>query len=81
LLEVFWKEHSPTHSRKCQYRSAIFTYDDAQSSVAEASRAALAKRLGQEVLTEIAPAQTFWMAEDYHQQYFDKTGLNVCVIR
>jgi peptide-methionine (S)-S-oxide reductase len=81
LLDVFWNEHSPTHSRKGQYRSAVFTFDDAQSAVAEASRSALAKRLNQEVLTEISPAQTFWLAEDYHQQYFDKTGLNICAAR
>ena len=76
LLAVFWRAHDPTQVNRqgpdvgTQYRSAIFTHDDAQ---AEAARAALAAeeasgRHRRAIATEIAPAGDYWMAEDYHQQ-------------
>ena len=80
LLAVFWRVHDPTQVNRqgpdvgTQYRSAIFTHDDAQ---AEAARAALAAeeasgRHRRAIATEIAPAGDYWMAEDYHQQYVVK---------
>lgn len=78
LLAVFWKNHSPTYVRKGQYRSAIFTYGDAQARIAEKSKAATEKHLGQGVATEIRPAERFWRAEEYHQQYFEKSDVDVC---
>ncbi|MCG6117967.1 MAG: peptide-methionine (S)-S-oxide reductase MsrA [Aquimonas sp.] len=76
LLNTFWRNVDPlaVNRQFCdagpQYRSAIFVLDDAQRAVAEASRAELARRFGTELATEILPAQTFWAAEDYHQDYY-----------
>jgi peptide-methionine (S)-S-oxide reductase len=81
LLDVFWRNVDPTTRDRqfCdvghQYRTAIFFHDDEQRREAEASRAAVMKRLGQPVVTEIAPAGTFYPAEDYHQQYYRKNPI------
>ncbi len=82
LLEVFWAVHDPTQRDRqgpdvgSQYRSAIFTHDPEQDAAARASMARLAaanSKLG-EIVTEIAPADIFYLAEDYHQQYMEKRG-------
>jgi len=78
LLDVFWRNVDPTTRDRqfCdvghQYRTAIFFHDDEQRREAQASRDAVAKRLGQPVVTEIVPAGTFYPAEDYHQEYYRK---------
>ena len=78
LLDVFWRNVDPTTRDRqfCdvghQYRTAIFFHDDEQRREAEASRDAVAKRLGQPVVTEIVPAGKFYPAEDYHQEYYRK---------
>ena len=80
LLEVFWNNHDPTTLNRqgpdvgSQYRSAIYFLDEAQRAAAETSKQALeAKgRFGGPIVTEITPAAEFYMAEDYHQQYFEK---------
>jgi peptide-methionine (S)-S-oxide reductase len=80
LLEVFWAMHDPTQVDRQgpdvgdQYRSAIFTHTDGQLRVAEASRERAQARFDRPIATEITPAGTFWPAEDYHQQYYDKNG-------
>ena len=79
LLDFFWRHIDPTVKDRqfcdvgSQYRSAIFYEDDAQRAAAEASKAALEKsgRLPR-VYTEIAPAGTFYLAEEYHQDYYKK---------
>jgi peptide-methionine (S)-S-oxide reductase len=87
LLAVFWAEHDPTQVNRqgpdvgSQYRSAIFTYDEAQRAAAEASRAQVQSRLGRSVATTIEDAPPFWEAEDYHQQYLEKRGLASCTPR
>lgn len=81
LLDAFWSNHSSTHLRKGQYRSAIFTFGEAQASEVAKSRKAVETRQGQTVATEIRPAGVFWLAEDYHQQYYEKTGINACPTR
>ena len=87
LLAVFWAEHDPTQVNRqgpdvgSQYRSAIFTHDDAQRAAAESSRARVAERLGRPVATTIEDAPPFWEAEDYHQQYLEKRGLSSCTAR
>ncbi len=86
LLDLFWRCHNPTQLNRqgpdvgTQYRSAIFTYSAAQQEAAESSRARLAAsgKYGQEIVTDITPAATFFMAEDYHQQYLEKRGLASC---
>ena len=90
LLKVFWEGHDPTQGMRqgndvgTQYRSAIYTYDDAQAAAAEASRRAYEAALGTHgygaVTTEIKPAGPFYFAEDYHQQYLAKNPRGYCGI-
>lgn len=78
LLDAFWGMHDPTQKDRqgpdvgSQYRSAIFYRDAAQKAEAEESRARAQKRFSRPIVTEIAAAGTFWMAEDYHQRYLEK---------
>ncbi len=82
LLDVFWNIHDPTQLNRqgpdfgSQYRTAIFVHDAEQEAAARASKAKLEaeQRFREPVVTEIVGAQTFHMAEDYHQQYFEKQG-------
>lgn len=88
LLKVFWEAHNPTQGMRqgndigTQYRSAIYTFDDAQQSAAEASRAAFQQALDQaglgQITSEIAPAGPFYYAEAYHQQYLAKNPGGYC---
>ena len=88
ILEVFFAIHDPTTLNRqgndvgTQYRSAIYTYDDAQAKAAEASKAAYQGALDQHrfgpITTEIAPAGPFYFAEDYHQQYLAKNPHGYC---
>ena len=88
LLNVFWDNHNPTQLNRqgpdygSQYRSAIFYHGDEQKQVAEASKAAQERsgRYHKPVVTEITPAQTFYRAEEYHQQYLAKRGMSSCHI-
>ena len=88
LLKTFWESHDPTQGMRqgndvgTQYRSAIYTFSDAQREAAEASKASYeaalrAKGLGT-ITTEIAPAGSFYYAEDYHQQYLAKNPAGYC---
>ena len=71
LLWVFWKAHDPTSKPwGTQYKNVLWTHGEAQAKAAKASAAALAKKLGEPVRTEIAAAPRFWVAEDYHQKYY-----------
>jgi peptide-methionine (S)-S-oxide reductase len=76
LLEVFWHNIDPTQANGqfCdhgdQYRSAIFVVDGEQRRLAEASRQRVRAHLRQNVVTQIVPASVFWVAEDYHQDYY-----------
>jgi len=78
LLEVFFVIHDPTtpnrqgHDIGTQYRSAIFYHSPEQKAIAEdvIGRVAAAKLWRGDIVTELAPATTFWVAEDYHQEYF-----------
>jgi methionine-S-sulfoxide reductase len=80
LLEVFWAMHDPTQvnrqgpDRGDQYRSGIYTHSAEQQAIAEASRDRAQAKLSRPIATEILPATTFYPAEDYHQQYYDKNG-------
>ena len=88
LLKVFWENHDPTQGNRqgndvgTQYRSAIFTADEAQQRAAEASRDMFQERLSAagygEIKTEIAPAGPFYYAEAYHQQYLSKVPNGYC---
>jgi len=86
LLAVFWKSHDPTTMNRqgpdvgTQYRSAIFYHDAEQEEEARASKAVLEKDhvFKRPIVTEIVPAGEFHRAEEYHQQYFEKTGIRAC---
>jgi peptide-methionine (S)-S-oxide reductase len=80
LLEVFWAMHDPTQVDRQgpdigdQYRSMIFTHDEEQRAAAEESKAKAQTRFDGPIATRIEPATTFYPAEDYHQEYYTKTG-------
>src|SRR5471030_688770 len=84
LLKFFWASHDPTSGNAqgpdhgTQYRSAIYTYGDDQLKAAKASLQEQQKGLVDPITTEIAPAQPFWVAEDYHQQWDEKHGRLSC---
>ena len=52
------------------YRPAIFTHDPEQARLAEASKNALTGRFKEPIVVTVEPAQPFWAAEDYHQDYY-----------
>lgn len=84
LLEVFFQNHDPTTLNRqgpdvgSQYRSAVFTFDPAQAEAARAAAAREEARRGKPVTTEIRPVGPFYKAEEYHQQYDEKTGTHSC---
>jgi peptide-methionine (S)-S-oxide reductase len=88
LLRVFWENHNPTTLNRqgpdigSQYRSAIFFHDPEQEAAARRSKDELGKsgRFKRPIVTQIEPAQDFWRAEEYHQQYLEKRGLASCHI-
>nr|MDT0657890.1 peptide-methionine (S)-S-oxide reductase MsrA [Micromonospora sp. DSM 115978] len=83
LLKVFWENHDPTQGMRqgndvgTQYRSTIYTTDDEQLAVAQASREAFAPVVAKaglgEITTEIEPLRDYYFAEAYHQQYLAPT--------
>ena len=86
LLEIFWENHNPTTLNRqgpdvgSQYRSVIFYHSDEQARIARESRQVLEKsgKFSQPIVTEIVPASTFYPAEEYHQNYYHKHGLQSC---
>lgn len=86
LLEIFWQVHDPTTLNRQgpdvgrQYRSVVFTHDEEQRRVATdvKERLQAGGRFRRPIVTEIAPAATFWRAEEYHQKYVQKQGGSSC---
>ena len=84
LLGVFWAKHDPTQLNRQgydigdQYRSVIFFHDEEQQEVAVRSKAEEQTRHTHPVVTQLEPAGTFYVAEDYHQQYLEKRGRSSC---
>ena len=84
ILKAFWENHDPTQGYRqgndmgTQYRSAIYFTTEGQSELIERTRAAYAQVIAArgypDITTEIAPAveKTYYLAEDYHQQYLYK---------
>jgi peptide-methionine (S)-S-oxide reductase len=80
LLNAFFTRHDPTTLNRqgpdhgTQYRSAVFYHDDEQRRTAEAAKERWNRsgRWRSPVVTEIAPASTFYPAEEYHQRYLEK---------
>lgn len=84
LVTVFFKNHDPTTMNRqgpdvgSQYRSAVFTFDDKQAETVKKVMAAEEKERGKKVVTIVSPVAPFWKAEEYHQQYDEKTGTHSC---
>lgn len=82
LLEVFWKTHDPTslnrqgHDEGTQYRSAVFYHNAQQKMLAEKYKMELDKSgaFDKPIVTEITPYKNFYVAENYHQDYFALHG-------
>lgn len=76
ILEVFFAIHDPTsldrqgNDSGPQYRSVIFYHNEGQRAVAEEIVHELNGETGRPIVTELRPATTFYLAEDYHQEYF-----------
>ncbi|MEL7540243.1 MAG: peptide-methionine (S)-S-oxide reductase MsrA [Pseudomonadota bacterium] len=90
LLKLFWESHDPTQGMRqgndigTQYRSAIYTYDDADLAAAKTSETAYNQALKGAgrgaITTEIKALDAFFAAEDYHQQYLAKNPAGYCGI-
>jgi peptide-methionine (S)-S-oxide reductase len=84
LLDVFWRKHDPTQLNRQgwdigdQYRSVIFVHDAEQEEAAQRSKALEQVNWSAPIVTQIEPAETFYEAEDYHQQYLEKRGRSTC---
>src|SRR5438034_6812092 len=84
LLDVFWRKHDPTQLDRQgwdigdQYRSVVFFHDEEQRAAAERSKGREQVNWSAPIVTQIEPAQTFYEAEDYHQQYLEKRGRSSC---
>ncbi len=80
LLDVFWVIHDPTTLNRqgadvgTQYRSVIYFLNEQQQADAERSMEAAGKLFAQPIVTEIAPLETFWPGEAYHQDYYQLNG-------
>lgn len=81
LLRRFFSVHNPTQGDRegpdygPQYRSAVFFYSPAQKQTAQKVMADVEKGLGTRLTTRLEEARTFWRAEEYHQQYYQKQGI------
>src|ERR1700736_2196609 len=86
LLHVFWDNHDPTTLNRqgpdvgTQYRSVIFYHTPEQQAAATVSKQSRQLDSRKPIVTAIEPAQEFWRAEEYHQQYLEKRGLAHCRI-
>jgi len=82
LLEIFWSTHDPTTLNRqgndvgTQYRSVVFYHNEDQKRLAEAYKSELdqADVYKDPIVTEISPYETMYVAEDYHQNYFNENG-------
>ena len=79
LAKLFFEIHDPTQSDGqgpdigSQYRSAVFYADEQQKQIAE-KLIGILKQKGYQVVTRVLPLETFWPAEEYHQNYYVRHG-------
>ncbi|KUP05234.1 methionine sulfoxide reductase [Bacillus coahuilensis m2-6] len=84
LLQIFWRQIDPTDAdgqfvdRGEQYSTAIFYHDEEQKELAEASKREIEEsgRFAEPIVTPILPAETFYEAEEYHQDYYEKESVS-----
>ena len=82
LCRIFWRLHDPTTLNRqgpdhgSQYRSAIFYKNEDEKLIAEKVKNESQKFWKSLIVTEITLAKKFYLAEDYHQNYFKKNGIN-----
>ncbi len=87
LLEVYWRNVDPLDrggqfcDRGDTYQSAIFYQGEEEKRLAEQSKAEIERRLQHQVVTEIRPADRFYAAEDYHQNFYKKNPLRYTYYR
>lgn len=78
LINCFWKCHDPTQLNRQgvdigdQYRSAIYYFSKEQKKIAEKSKERMQNNIIEKIVTEIAKAKKFYVAEDYHQCFLQK---------
>jgi peptide-methionine (S)-S-oxide reductase len=81
ILDIFFTLHNPTTLNRQgedvgpQYRSAMFYADEAQKALFEAAIVRAKELWDEPIVTELAPASTFWVGEEYHQDFFAKNPL------
>ena len=86
LLRVFWKIHDPTQvggqgpDLGDNYRSIVFVFDEEEAAAARASLQAEQKVVRGRIVTQVQPMSAFYRAEEYHQQYSERTGSHACPI-
>ena len=88
LLAVFWDIHNPTTLNRQgpdvgdQYRSVVFYHTEKQRDATLASMDRLEKsgKFRRPIVTRVQPAEDFYRAEEYHQQYLEKRGLSSCAV-
>ncbi len=77
ILDIFWQAHDPTTLNRqgpdtgTQYRSVIFYANVEQRQAAESSKKKVQARFRDPIVTQLAPLENFWKAEDYHQNYYN----------
>ena len=87
LLKIFWNSFDPTNGKGVapdfgrQYRPALFYKTAKEKEVMEASKKALATKLGKKIEVEIVPFEKFWIAEEYHQDYAEKNPFDLYIKR
>ena len=82
ILKVFWESHDPTTPNRqgndvgTQYRSIIFYMNDQQKKIAEDFKNQLneSSQFKNPIVTQIEPATTFYVAEEYHKNYYNNNG-------
>jgi peptide-methionine (S)-S-oxide reductase len=87
LVEIFFKMHDASQFNRQgpdvgqQYRSAVFYHSQQQKEIVEKVKARVQAEVykSKKIMTKIIPASTFYPAEAYHQQYFEKSGFHACV--
>ena len=80
ILDIFWNTHDPTTLNRqgndvgTQYRSAIFYHNEIQKEIAEKSKTDIETKniYNDPIVTEIVPLKQFYVAEDYHKDYYNK---------